>query len=408
MEIRIIKDITIFDDFVKNSPYVHYMKTSMWAKVKKSQGFKAHYIGFYLNDELIGTALGLENNYLHSRYLYVPNGMCIDYENQELLVNCLNLLKAYAAKLHLTFLRIDPNVQRCPRDILGNQLPGFDHDNITQAIIANGFVHKGYNFAYDGSWYNRYSLAIDLSDDITNIKKRFNKQKINSLNRHQIIGLTTHIGNAQDLPYLSEFEKQLSSIQGFKPNKIAYFKNILDAFGKYARLYVTTLDIQTMIDGLQTELNSKKYAKDPEAKAAKEKELAKALQLKTQYKNNEIVIACGLFLFYGHKSWDLYTYNHKDFNYLKPVDNLHWFAINDLKANGVTFYDMCGFSGFTNKDDPHYGLYNYKRSFGSTFIENIGEFDMIYKPWQYKLFKKEKVLSYHFHHRINAMRYKQK
>ena len=206
MELRIINDLATYDQFVKNSPYVHYMKTSMWAKVKANQGYKAHYIGFYLHDELIATALGLENSYLFNRYLYIPNGLCIDYENKELLSTALGLLTDYAAKLHLTFLRIDPNVQRCPRDIVGNQLPGFDHDDITQTIVKNGFVHKGYNFAYDGSWYNRYTLAIDLNDDIAQIKKRFNKQKITSLNRHAIIGLTTHIGSFDDLSYLCDFE----------------------------------------------------------------------------------------------------------------------------------------------------------------------------------------------------------
>lgn len=406
MELRIINDLATYDQFVKNSPYVHYMKTSMWAKVKANQGYKAHYIGFYLHDELIATALGLENSYLFNRYLYIPNGLCIDYEDKELLSTALGLLTDYAAKLHLTFLRIDPNVQRCPRDIVGNQLPGFDHDDITQTIVKNGFVHKGYNFAYDGSWYNRYTLAIDLNDDIAQIKKRFNKQKITSLNRHAIIGLTTHIGSFDDLSYLCDFEKQLCAIQGFKPNKITYFKNILDEFKDNARLYVTSLNIKQMIQGINDELASRKYAKDPEARKAKENELTKAIIIQQRYGNNEIVIACGLFLYYGSKSWDLYTYNHKDFNFLKPVDNLHWYAINDLKSQGVTFYDMCGFSGLTNKDDPHYGLYNYKRSFGSQFIEHIGEFDHIYQPIKYKIFKKEKVISYHFHHKLNNILYK--
>ena len=76
------------------------------------------------------------------------------------------------------------------------------------------------------------------------------------------------------------------------------------------------------------------------------------------------------------RSWDLYTYNHKDFNFIKAVDNLHRFAIEDMKNHGVLRYDMCGFSGVTEKSDPHYGLYDYKRSFGSVYTERIGEFDL--------------------------------
>ena len=67
---------------------------------------------------------------------------------------------------------------------------------------------------------------------------------------------------------------------------------------------------------------------------------------------------------------------------------------------------MCGFSGLTNKDDPHYGLYSYKKSFGSQFIEHIGEFDYVYDDRQYLLFKKCKSLNYHYHHFLNNIIYK--
>ncbi len=53
MELRIIEDIAVYDKFVLNSPYVHYTKTSMWANTKKMEHYKAHYIGFYINNELV-------------------------------------------------------------------------------------------------------------------------------------------------------------------------------------------------------------------------------------------------------------------------------------------------------------------------------------------------------------------
>ena len=53
------------------------------------------------------------------------------------------------------------------------------------------------------------------------------------------------------------------------------------------------------------------------------------------------------------------------------MDNLHRFAIEDMKNHGVLRYDMCGFSGVTEKSDPHYGLYDYKRSFGSVYTDYI-------------------------------------
>ncbi len=407
MELRIIEDIAVYDKFVLNSPYVHYTKTSMWANTKKMEHYKAHYIGFYINNELVGCALGLENHFYLHKYLYIPNGMCINYNDIKLLQDCLKLLIEYARKLNVCFLRIDPNVIRCSRDIDGNKITGgIDNEIVTDTFKAMGFRHKGYNFAYDGSWYNRYTLAIDISKDIQEIKKHFNKQRITALNRHNVIGVSCHVGNENDINDLMLFEKQLAAIQGFKPHSYEFFKNILDNFKDHARLYVVTLNIDKMIEGITNELNSKKYAKDLEARKAKENELAKAYELKKKYPDNIVKLACGLFVYYGYKSFDLYTYNHKDFNYLKPVDNLHYFALSDLKDHKVTYYDMCGFSGLTNKDDPHYGLYSYKKSFGSQFIEHIGEFDYVYDDRQYLLFKKCKSLNYHYHHFLNNIIYK--
>ena len=130
-------------------------------------------------------------------------------------------------------------------------------------------------------------------------------------------------------------------------------------------------------------------------------------ELKQAY-GSRLPIACGIFLYYGDLSWDLYTYNHKAFNFIKPVDNLHMFAIRDMKNLGVRRYDMCGFSGVTTKDDPEYGLYSYKRSFGPEFIEQIGEFDYVLNSAAYARFRKEKSLEVRARHKLWRIRYRKK
>ena len=202
-----------------------------------------------------------------------------------------------------------------------------------------------------------------------------------------------------------KFEAMLSEMDGFKPHSESFFQNLLASFEGHVRLYVTSIDLNTMIEGITAELNSKKYRKDPEAKAAKEKDLVHAGELMKQY-GSSLPIACGIFLYYGDMSWDLYTYNHKAFNFIKPVDNLHAFAIADLRSLGVKRYDMCGFSGVTTKDDPEYGLYSYKRSFGPEFIEQIGEFDYVLNERAYRRFRKEKSLEVRARHKLWRMRYK--
>lgn len=389
IEARLVKDRATFDQFVTNHPNTHYMKTSMWGEFQhKTSHFKYEMVGFYNEGELVGTALLLEKTWLGVHYIFIPVGPCIDYNDKQLVKDVYNELSSIAKKKNVAFLRLSPNVLRKERDIHGNAIEnGSNNEDITTMLSSLGYKHHGYTYAYDGSWINRYTLIVDLSDDMDTIISRFDKQRKTALNRHAVSGVQTKLASMEDIPYLMDFEKQLTKIEGFKPHSKQFFIDLLTTCASNARFYITTINLQEMIDGIEKELAGKKYRKDKEARNAKERDLKRAKDLMEIY-GTSTPIACGVFVHTGTYSYDLYTYNHKEFNFIKPVDNLHAFAMQDMKSFGVTHYDMCGFSGVTTRDDPFYGLYNYKRSFGATYIEYIGQFDFINKPKSYQFFNK--------------------
>ena len=408
MELRVINDRNVFDSFVKAHPNCHYMKTSMWGEFRKiNEGLKYELLGFYDQNELKATALAFSGSWLMHKYIYVQKGPCMDYADRKLRDEVLSLLKDYADRKHVRFLRVDPNVNRVPHDIKGNVLEGYNNEYVTEEIKELGYIHKGYGYAYNGSWTNRYTLIIDLTADEDTIEKRFSKPRRTSLNRHKVSGVTTRYGSDADIPKLMEFEKMLSLQDGFPPHKHSFFKSLLDCFGEHAVMYVTEINLDTMVSGIETELAGKKYAKDPEARAAKEKNLVQARELRDKF-GSSLPIAAGIFLRIGEWSWDLYTYNHKEFNFIKCVDNLHRFAIHDMKTAGVIHYDMCGFSGVTTPDDGEYGLYLYKSSFGPEYIEQIGEFDYVRNPAAMKRYRFEKLAINHIKRDIWARKYKAK
>lgn len=408
MELRIVNDRNVFDSFVMSNTYCHYMKTSMWGEFRRrTEGLKYELLGFYENEKLIATALAFCGSWMMHKYIYVQKGPCVDYENAEQTSEVLKLLKDYADRKHVRFLRVDPNVNRVPHDIQGNVLDGYNNEHVTEEIKALGFIHKGYGYAYNGSWSNRYTLVIDLSDDEKTIISRFSKPRKTSLNRHKVSGVTTRLGTAEDIPSLSTFEKMLSEQDGFPPHSLKFFNTLLECFGEHAVMYVTEISFDNWISGVEGELAGKKYAKDPEARKAKEKNLVQAKELREKY-GSGLPIAAGVFLRMGTWSWDLYTYNHKDFNFINCVDNLHSFAIHDMKEHGVIHYDMCGFSGVTTKDDPEYGLYYYKSSFGPEYIEQIGEFDYVRNHSAMKRYRFEKLAVNHVKRRIWRMRFAKK
>ncbi|MBQ1321854.1 MAG: peptidoglycan bridge formation glycyltransferase FemA/FemB family protein [Solobacterium sp.] len=408
MELRRIEEKEL-NDFVMGSLNVHYMKTGMWARFKEKTDHDRHeFFGFYEEDRLVGTAMVLQNSWLGHRYLYVPWGVCMDYGDAEQVRKAYRLLQKHADEKKVAFLRVDPNVVRCHRTITGEPVDdGFSSEIITETLKELGYTHKGYGYAYNGSWTNRYTLIADLSADLDTIYARYAKARRTALNRHAVIGVSTRLGDARDIGTLMALEKQLTEQDGFAPHSRQFFQGLLDCFGEHAVMYVTEIRLDDMISGISDELAGKKYRKDPEARAAKEKELARAEELKQAY-GSIVPVACGLFIRCGDYSWDLYTYNHKEFNFIKPVDSLHAFAMADMKAHGVLHYDMCGFSGTASKEDPYYGLYAYKRSFGPEFIEQIGEFDYVRREREMKRFRFEKLAVNHVKRRYWAKRYKKK
>lgn len=408
MEIRKISDHQAFDEYVAKHPYGHYMKTSRWGEFKKETE-KDDYecIGFYEGDTLKGTTMVLKGKWLGHSYDYIPWGPCIDYENKEERNEVFDLLKKYADDDGVQFLRVDPNVERVPHDIKGNVLEGFNHEDVTEDLKKDGYIHKGYGYAYNGSWNNRFTLIVDLTVGKEAVFKRFNPQRRRAINRHKTWHVSTHLGSKNDIPSLMALEKQLTEQDGFKPHSYRFFESIADHFGDHCRIYVTDIDLDGMIASMTAELGTKKYRKDPEAREAAKKNIVRAKELKLKY-GPKVTIACGLFIYWGKQSWDLYTYNHKAFNFIQPVDNLHYFAMCDMIDHGVEKYDMVGFSGVTTKDDPYYGLYNYKSSFGPDYIERIGEFDYVRNPNAMKRFRFEKLAVNHVKRKWWTFRYQNK
>ena len=390
MRLSETSDRKTFTEYVEKHPYGHYMKTPMWGEYKTKTEHTSWKMLVYTDDNgICGTAMAIIGRWMTHKYIYVPWGPCIDYENADIVKEAFALLKDYAKQEGAVFLRTDPNVVRMPHDIHGNVLEGTNHEYVTELLKEAGYRHKGYGYAYDGSWTNRYTLMVDLSGTMEDVKKRFSAPRRRAINRHELWAVSSRIGDASDLPVLMEFEKQLSEQDGFKPHSREFFQGLLDAFGDHAVIYVASVDLDQMLENTAKELTSKKYRKDPEARQGVEKTMEKARELKLRY-GSHVDIAAGLFIRFGENSWDLYTYNHKDFNFLNSVDAIHALAMEDMQKHGVLHYDMVGFSGVTTKDDPEYGLYFYKSSFGPEYIERLGQFDYVYNESRYKRFDLER------------------
>lgn len=70
---------------------------------------------------------------------------------------------------------------------------------------------------------------------------------------------------------------------------------------------------------------------------------------------------------------------------------LQWRVIEWMKEKGVTIHDLCGAppsDQIKNPDHPHYGIGRFKTSFNKEVTDYIGAYDIIVRPFAYKIWSK--------------------
>ena len=92
-------------------------------------------------------------------------------------------------------------------------------------------------------------------------------------------------------------------------------------------------------------------------------------------------------IFYGNKTWYLYGASSNEHRNLMPNCLLQWEMIKMAIARKDDVYDFRGVSGVVDENHPQYGLYRFKKGFGATFTEFVGEVYIPFKPFTYSLYK---------------------
>lgn len=408
MELHTITDRNLFDSFVKNSPWNHYMKTSMWGEFKKkTENDTYEMLGFYEDGNLTGTAMVLCGKWMTHKYMYIPKGPCIDYQNPETVHEAFTLLRQYGSRAGIRFLRTDPNVVRVPHAVDGTVLDGFNNEFVTEEIKNTGFHHKGYGYGYDGSWTNRFTLMADISTDLKTVRSKYSTRLKRFIKKGKKFHISVRNGTKEDIDIILALQHQLVEQKGFRPSTYEYFSDICDAFGDHAKIYVAEMDLKKALGAAEDDVKLKE-------KGDNEKALKNALDTRNEIQEliaeygDSMPASAGLFITFGEYCWCWYYYHHKKLNRFAPTDMLHDYAVEDCHNNGIRYYDLCGFSGLTNSDDAEFGLYDYKRQFGTEFIEQIGEFDYAYNEKAYQRFKTEKSLEVRLRHKLWHLTYRKK
>ena len=399
IECKLITDKSLFDTFVENHIYTHYQKTSTWGEYRVNYcGDEAYLmIGAFDEQQLVGTAMvTITRRKGIGKVAYVAQGLCIDYQNKKLVHLLIDAIHRNVKPYKVTCLKMDFNVKRCLHAIDGSVIEGEDNQWLTDFLVSMGFKHRGYGYAYDGSWANRFTLIAPVSKD--KYEKTVQKSLMQAVNRQLKTGLIVRDGCDENLPAFVKAAQALGDKKHFTADNETYFSNYINANKPYSVFKIAEIDYELKAKIFEEELNSSKVRRNPELLASVQRKYEQAVADVNAGKTKEI-LGGAIYMRIGNMLFDPYTYTFKEHNEFKAAACLHIATSRQYVPMGVDYLDFVGFAGNTDVNDPYYGLYDFKSKFGSEFVEYIGEFDYVYKKNQYNTDKTlRKLKSWIKHH----------
>ena len=91
-------------------------------------------------------------------------------------------------------------------------------------------------------------------------------------------------------------------------------------------------------------------------------------------------------MLYGKQVVYLLGASYKEFMKYNAQYLLQWEMINYAIDNNYQTFNFYGIDGDFSEESKNYGLFDFKRGFGSEVVELIGEFDLVINKTYYKFY----------------------
>jgi lipid II:glycine glycyltransferase (peptidoglycan interpeptide bridge formation enzyme) len=323
----IFSDINQDYSTIFNESVIHPLQAFEWGQFREKTGVKVVRRGQIGKNKINNPYQITVHQTPGFPYLigYFPKG---EIPTSELLLD----LKQVGKDKHLSFIQIEPNIQKDQSSIVDSQLKRSFHPLFT-----------------------KYTFIIDLTKSEDELLSNM-KQK-------------------------TRYNVRLSEKKGVK----FIIDNSEKAFTQYLKLTKDTTDRQKFY------AHSEDYHKKMwETLHADTKDTIEPNKLQahllTAYYNKKTLATWILFTF---KDTLYYPYgaSSNENREVMASTGITWAAIKYGKRLGLKKFDMWGAANVPDPkpDDPYYGFHHFKEGFGATLTEFVGSFDLVINPSNYRL-----------------------
>lgn len=396
-----------YDAFASTHKQANFLNSVYATKRLEDQGWKISFVAMKESNDIVAAAMLASCKVRGGQYYYAPRGFLLDYHNEAVTIAFVKKIKTYLKQHGCLYLKIDPYVPYQEHDMNGNLVKGgFHHDDILQTLKACGFEHQGFSKGYDANTQCRWMSIINLvgksEEDVYNDMM---PQRRRILKNAMKPGIHVRELQKDELSILCDIQQKTSERQGFHDMEVSYYEKMMDAYQEHACACLAYLNCEEYIAGIQELIQQEqaiisdtqeKLAQSPTSKKmqtrltqcldklkAWEKEISEVEELRNQ-KDNLVPLSAAFFLLYGREVVYLSGGSYEELMQYRGSYAVQWYMIKRAIQEGYACYNFYGISGYFEKGQEGYGVFDFKRGFHAEVIELLGDFILPIKPLPYR------------------------
>ena len=318
--INTIDSEDIWEVFMNAHSEANFLQSWYWAEFHRIYGNKIHRTGFYKDNTLVGVMLSVVEDAKRGRYLTVPGGPIIDWEDKNLVDCFVSQIKQIAQEEKCVFVRVRPQLES----------NGFS----LQLFKKLGFIEAPMHL------HAELTSQLDITQSEDELLAQMRKATRYEIRKAISLGIKiTTTDNPQSIKEFYDLEILTSKRQGFVPFSFKFLSDQFNAFVQAKKVLLYTAEFENKL------------------------------------------LAQAFIIFYGQEAAYHYGASTEDGRRYPGAYLIQWEAIKEAKKRRLSRYNFWGVAPEDQKDHRFAGLSIFKRGFGGVDYEYLHAKDyVINKP----------------------------